>query len=38
VLESATPDVLRELSRQPDLTTLRDDPRFVALLPKAPSN
>jgi tetratricopeptide (TPR) repeat protein len=34
VLESAPPDVLRELSRQPDLARLREDPRFVRLLPK----
>jgi Flp pilus assembly protein TadD len=32
VLESAPGDVVRELSRQPDLTTLRGDPRFTALL------
>jgi tetratricopeptide (TPR) repeat protein len=32
VLESAPADVLRELSRQPDLTKLREDPRFVAML------
>jgi len=32
VLESAPPDVLRELSRQPDLTKLREDPQFVAML------
>src|SRR5262245_1588050 len=34
VLQSAPPDVIRELSRQPDLTALRTDPRFVALLSK----
>lgn len=34
VLESAPPDVLRELSRQPDLTGLRADPRFLRLLPR----
>ena len=35
VLQSAPPDVLRELSRQPDLVPLRSDPRFVALVPKS---
>jgi Flp pilus assembly protein TadD len=33
VLQSATPDLLAELNRQPDLTSLRKDPQFVALLP-----
>jgi len=37
VLQSAQPDVLRELSRQPDLGSLRTDPRFIALLPKSGS-
>ena len=32
VLESARPDVVQELSRQPDLTERRRDPRFVAML------
>jgi serine/threonine protein kinase/cytochrome c-type biogenesis protein CcmH/NrfG len=31
VLQSATPDLLRELGRQPDLVQLRQDPRFAAL-------
>jgi hypothetical protein len=35
VLESAPPDVLRELSRQPDLNELREDPRFIALLSRS---
>jgi tetratricopeptide (TPR) repeat protein len=35
VLQSASPDVLKELSRQPDLTALRGDPRFKALLPSS---
>ena len=35
VLESAPPDVLRELSRQPDVVALRSDPRFLALLPRS---
>lgn len=34
VLQAATPDVLKELNRQPDLVELRRDPRFAALLPK----
>lgn len=33
VLQSAPPEVLKELGRQPDLTALRGDPRFLALLP-----
>jgi serine/threonine protein kinase/tetratricopeptide (TPR) repeat protein len=33
VLQSAPPEVLRELSRQPDLAGLRSDPRFMALVP-----
>ena len=33
ILQSATPDLLRELNRQPDVTSLRKDPRFVAMLP-----
>jgi len=33
VLQSAPPEVLRELSRQPDLAALRRDPRFIALVP-----
>ena len=36
MLESAPPDVLQELSRQPDLTELRHDPRFIAILRKTP--
>ena len=35
LLQSAPPDVLRELNRQPDVTELQHDPRFVALLQKA---
>jgi Flp pilus assembly protein TadD/TolB-like protein len=35
LLQSAPPDVLRELNRQPDVITLQHDPRFVALLEKA---
>ena len=33
VLQSATPDLLQELHRQPDLASLCGDPRFTALLP-----
>ena len=33
VLQTATPEVLRELNRQPDLTSLQKDPRFIAMLP-----
>ena len=33
VLQSAPPDVLRELNRQPDLKALRADARFARLLP-----
>ena len=32
VLQSAPPDVLKELSRHPDLIGLRRDPRFAALM------
>jgi len=35
VLQSAPPDLLRELNRQPDLVALRADQRFAALLPPA---
>ena len=34
ILQSAPPDLIRELSRQPDLAQLRQDPRFTALVPK----
>ena len=34
VLQSATPDLLQELNRQPDLANLRQDTRFLVLLPK----
>jgi protein O-GlcNAc transferase len=37
VLQEAPPDLLRELSRQPDLTGLRQDARFAALLPPGKS-
>lgn len=33
LLQTATPDLLRELGRQPDLAELRRDPRFIALNP-----
>ena len=33
VLQTAPPDVLRELNRQPDLVSLQKDPRFLAMLP-----
>jgi hypothetical protein len=32
VLEAAPIDVIRELSRQPDVIALRGDPQFVAML------
>jgi len=31
ILQSATPDLLRELGRQPDLVSLRTDPGFRAI-------
>ena len=34
ILQSAPADLIRELSRQPDLAQLRQDPRFAALVPK----
>ena len=35
VLQKAIPDLVRELSRQPDLASLREDPRFTAMLQPA---
>ena len=37
VLQGAPADVVKELSRQPDLAQLRQDPRFAALMPKLES-
>ena len=38
LLRSATPDLLAELNRQPDLSSLRKDPRFRALSPPEQTN
>jgi Flp pilus assembly protein TadD len=35
LLQSATADLIRELNRQPDVVSLRQDSRFAALLPRA---